>query len=221
MEVYAEDGNSSNILHSGEQKIHTKKKQMEELNVNLEQAANYLIQLFYRTNQRYSCTRTKIGKLLSIVAFVYAYEDKKLFSESIYKYNDCGTSFNELKLFLGREVYMKDRYLDDEQPYKGDFNYCNDIPKDYQYIENIDECLRTNIEEVFKKFASYPPVSLGNCINTIVNYKDMVDEMGKINLFKISTLTESCFDYESVNTDLLDYLFARKEKINTDGECNA
>lgn len=221
MEVYAEDGNSSNILHSGEQKIHTKEKQMEELNVNLEQAANYLIQLFYQTDQKYSCTRTKIGKLLSIVAFVYARENKQLFSEDIYKYNDCGTSFNELKLFLGREIYMKDSYLDDEQPFDGIFDDRIDIPNDYKCIENLDVCLRNRIKEVFKKFASYSPVSLGMCINSIVNYNDIVDETGKLILSKISTLTKSCFDYNSVNMVLLDYIFATKEEINNIGEHNA
>ena len=33
---------------------------------------DYLISLFYKTNKKYSCSRTKIGKLLSILEFKYA-----------------------------------------------------------------------------------------------------------------------------------------------------
>lgn len=38
--------------------------EMKNINVSLKSAANYFIQLFYKTGCKYSCTQTKIGKLL-------------------------------------------------------------------------------------------------------------------------------------------------------------
>ena len=35
-------------------------------------AANYFIQLYYKTGEKYSCSITKLGKLLSIAAFICA-----------------------------------------------------------------------------------------------------------------------------------------------------
>jgi hypothetical protein len=60
---------------------------MEKMHANLRECMNYLIQLFYKTDKRYSCTRSKISKLLSILAFKYAVYSIQLFDEKIFRYS--------------------------------------------------------------------------------------------------------------------------------------
>ena len=83
---------------------------MTELHADLKEIANYFIELFKATGSKYSCSRTKLSKLISIVAFVYAKKDEKLFDEKIYKYKTdsvdefCGTGIQELIFLIGRDA---------------------------------------------------------------------------------------------------------------------
>ena len=119
MEVCAETAGMSVAPHGKLHKTCAKKTSMEKMNVNLEQAANYLIQLFYKTGKKYSCTRTKIGKLLSIVAFSYARKNSLCFNEKIFKYDECGTIINELEAHVDREIYLKCDYDNGKQMHTG------------------------------------------------------------------------------------------------------
>ena len=78
---------------------------MIELNANLKDVTSCLIRMFYQTDKKYSCTQTKLGKMLSILAFRYAINGEKLFNESIYRYPpNCGTLIKAL-------TFIKSRYL--------------------------------------------------------------------------------------------------------------
>ena len=72
MEVYVRDIERSSSLRSETDSTDSKDRLMKELHTDLEKATCYLVQFFYKTGRLYSCTRTKLRKLLSIVAFVYA-----------------------------------------------------------------------------------------------------------------------------------------------------
>ena len=164
-----------------------------EIHVNLRESANYLIQLFYQTKKRYSCTRTKVGKLLSIVAFVYAKSGKKLFDEAIFKYDNCGTSINELKVYIDRDVYIQYQYEDDCQYINSEFLHHEDIIEKHKDIDSVDDTLKKVIEDVFRNFGAFSAYDLGQCINPIVNLPQMVNEKGEIQLHIIPTIDFELF----------------------------
>lgn len=210
MEVYAEERDIPNNLHCKNEEFYTKKKQMEKLNVSLEQAANYLIQLFYMTEKRYSCTRTKIGKLLSIVSFVYARENKVLFEDLIYKYNNCGTAIPRIMNEYDKDIYVQSCVNDDQQYIQDDLNenLKNDKYGDCCCISADVKC---KVESVFRKFGSYSAQKLGECINPIVNQDGVVDAAGIINLHNIYRLNYDCLKFEDSNdTVVVEYIFKRE-----------
>ncbi len=185
---------------------------MKNLNVNLEESANYLIQLFYQTGKRYSCTRTKIGKLLSIVAFSYARKDQNLFSESIYKYNDCGTAIKDLQAYVDRDVYRQYKYEDISQPIllepTIESSTLLDIPQKHRPIDNLPEEVKSEIKKVFCTFGSYSPYELGQCINPIIELEGMIDETGKVDLSKLYILNSDDFENSETPTPLVAFLFS-------------
>lgn len=185
---------------------------MENLNVNLTKATNYLVQLFYKTNQRYTCTRTKVGKLLSIVAFVYARQNKLAFNEIIHKYDECGTAIYEImERFKDSDIYTRSVYEDDANKVPdiviaSSSNSRIVIPKEYEDISGLDIDVIATIDSVFKMFGAYSPSSLGECINPIVNYTDVINSENEIVLEKIADLNINCFSNAN-NQALIKYLF--------------
>lgn len=169
--------------------------------VSLKSAAQYLIELFNQTGQIYSCTRTKIGKLLSIAAFKYARLGHQLFNEGIYKYKDCGSVVEDLVAYIGMEPYVNYQYQDRQA----------EIPEEIaQKTQNVapsfENCQAGNIiREVFLNFGSYSARDLGVLINKLVEYPGIADENDKIDLEKIKALTEEEWDTIGDNT-LITYL---------------
>ena len=176
------------------------------LYTNLRYATNYLIQLFYRSEQRFSCTRTKIGKLLSIVAFKYARQNIRLFDEDICKYQQCGTAINELKLLLERDIYIQDNYEDSKQrieynEIKGNFA-C--VPGLYLEVGTLDSNVKKAIEDVFFRFGAYSPLDLGNGLCDLVFYDGVAKDNDIIDLYKIQEIDPEEFKQKRANvtTDL-------------------
>jgi uncharacterized phage-associated protein len=186
--------------------------EMEKMNVNLLEAANCFILLFYRTEQRYSCTRTKLGKLLSIVAFKYARQNEKVFNEKIHRYNDCGSAIIEILNNYDKEIYSCFNYEDEikiiSDVLKEENTLNEDILKAYP-VGSIDDNLKENIMEIFLNFGAYSPTQLGECINPIVNQAGIVKENGEIDLSRIYEFSLSDFEIEnSIAENLLKYLFS-------------
>lgn len=186
--------------------------EMEKMNVNLLEAANYFVLLFYKTEQKYSCTRTKLGKLLSIFAFKYARENKKVFNEKIHKYNDCGSVIIEILDNYDREIYSCFNYEDKAETIfdtlKEENSLNENILKAYP-VESLDDCLKKDIIDIFLKFGAYSPTQLGECINPIVGQVGVVKENGEIDLSRIYELSLSDFKIEnSIAENLLKYLFS-------------
>lgn len=188
MEVYTDELNKLLSLCDEKLKVHAKVKIMEKLNVNLKQSANYLIQLFFKTGKKYSCTRTKIGKLLSIVAFEYALDGKQVFNETIYKYEeDCGTAIQEIMNYFDKDIYIQYIDLDNQQYISDDFNE-NLMQIEYADYNTLDISVRNVIENVFRTFGSYSSSQLAKCINPIVNQANITDANGEINIQEISNI---------------------------------
>lgn len=188
---------------------------LRELHTDLQEIANYFIELFKITGEKYSCSRTKLGKLISIVAFMYAIKGEKLFDEKIYKYKtdssdeSCGTVIQELVLFVGRDAYLQKEYNQDEDQIipSTELNGCEEINSP------LSDKLKKNIEGVFLRFGAYNPKILGDCINPIFSCQGIVLEDDSINLYKLQELSKSNFidfDYNlgdnNVRKDLIDYL---------------
>lgn len=213
MEVNAGNNNKDIIL------LHCKSNctcitngNMDELKVDLLEAANYLILLFYRTDQEYSCTRTKVGKLLSIVAFSYARNNKKIFEESIYKYDDCGCAIKKIMNTFDRDIYARCQYNDNQKYISDVFRELSsldpEIQEKYKDIVNVDPTVRQKIEEVFRTFGAYSPTKLGECINPIVKQTGVINANGEVDLSKIYTLKRSEIQIDnSTPKALIDYLF--------------
>ena len=210
MEVCAETAGMSVAPHGKLHKTCAKKTSMEKMNVNLEQAANYLIQLFYKTGKKYSCTRTKIGKLLSIVAFSYARKNSLCFNEKIFKYDECGTIINELEAHVDREIYLKCDYDNGKQMHTGliDESFdVSDLAQKYQNIDSLTDDVKARIEEVFRRFCAYSPTELGQCICPVVNCPGIVTDNGEIDLAKLLLLRKSDIVTDFYPRDLIEYLF--------------
>ena len=172
---------------------------------NLEKTTDYLINCFYQTGKRYSCTRTKIGKLLSIIAFVYAKKGKIIFKEKIYKYNNCGASIDELKSFVDRDVYLCETYYDDKIQITENFEVEFHFDKSLD-VSDDENTFVNCVTDVFRRFGAYPASDLGKCINPIVDYPQISDDNGIVDLSKLEALTFDSFT-NCENLDVIKYIF--------------
>lgn len=181
---------------------------INESNDMLRDCANYLILLFYKTNKRYSCTRTKIGKLLSILAFKYARINHRVFWDKIYKYPGCGTYIENLEGICQRDVYFQLYYEDDNKEIPLEEIDKNIIaPMEDKDFTCISSWVRMDIEDVFHKFGAYSQERLGECLNPIVEYEGICESDGSINLNKIAELKSGDINKMSSN-EAMDYIFS-------------
>ena len=191
--------------------LHTGEKWMEKLNTNLSHVANYFVQLFYKTGQKYSCTQTKVGKLLSVLAFLYARKGKILFDETVYRYKGCGAVIDDLKAVItDRDVYIKSKFEDfdgeiTEEIIDALFDESDESLNTYRDVSSISPELKDNIEKVFRKFGAYSAYSMGQLINPIVNYNGVADEYDAIDLEVIMSLNKDDFDKSN---ELIEFLFS-------------
>ena len=168
----------------------------QEMNVKLSFAANYLIKLFYYTGKRYTCTRTKLGKLLSIAAFAYARAGKKLFEETIYKYHDCGTGISGLQLY-DRDIYTQEQYYDDSEKISTNSIDFSLVIPDVYVPEDLPKDVKGVLTDVFCEFGSFPALQLGEYINSFL--KDIIDDLDNniVDLSKMSSVSENVFTFKS------------------------
>ena len=173
---------------------------MKNLNMNLKEITYYLIQLFYKTGKKYSCTQTKLGKLLSILAFKYARNEQLLFNESISKYPPhCGTLIEDL-VFIPKDIYIRDLDVEDPDKLKiinEPFDDKAEIPNNYMDINNLSDQVKKDIEDLFRLFGSYPASKLGEYLNPIVELT--VSDDNKIILNMIKTISIEDFSENELN----------------------
>lgn len=214
MEVCVKREDSSQ--HNKFDKACKKNKNMEELNANLKEAANYLIFLFNSTGQKYSCSRTKIGKILSIVAIIYAKEGKKIFNERIYKYKSdavgefCGAFIRELINIVDRDVYISNEICDTNSKINSD-----EIKEKENLTFDLPKGVKETIKEVFLEFGAYDSKTLGKCINPIILQEEVSKKDNEVDLSQIQHLSKKNFDKcwlngssELVKSNLVNYLYS-------------
>ena len=193
--------NEENFLRCDYVGSRTMRIYMEELNVNLKTATDYLISLFEATDQKYSCSRVKLGKLLAIVAFKYAQNDKLIFNEAVYKYKDCGAIMYGMNAITDMSPYIRVEYFDNKQHIDLEFN-----DKVLSQIELPDD-VKSVIEDVFRRFGAYPAKDLGCMINPILNVDGILDEDGKVKLYRFKELNASEIKEENNVSSLVKFLF--------------
>lgn len=183
---------------------------LEEVNASLREITYYFIQLFYKTNKRYSCTQTKMGKLLSILAFRYAKRNKqKLFNEMIFRYPPCcGTLIKDL-VFIPKDIYTRELGqvdFDDSQHIDDELIDNVEIPLEYRKTDNLSASLKSDIEYVFREFGAYPGDVLGTLLNPIVQ-KIIDNDSEPIVLSKLSGIERN--DYGTDENIILEYIYSK------------
>ena len=187
----------------------TTNKKMKELNVDLRDITNYFIQLFLRTGKRYSCTQTKLGKLISVLAFRYAINDEKLFNEVIFKYPPhCGTLIKTLT-FIPKDVYLRDiekENFDTPNPITDCVLDDIEIPFEYKTSEDFPSSVELEIEDVFRNFGSYSGDDLAKQLNPIVD--EIVNQSdNEIDLSKLKSLDINSFSINTCNDNIIKYIY--------------
>lgn len=206
--------NSPNIVVNIYQEQNTKQPytternfKMIKLNRDLCQITNYFIYLYFATDKKYHCTRTKLSKLVSILAFIYARDGVELFENKIYKYDKCGTIIQEIKMLYDMVMYENVRSENTKNLIKEPIIHSDNIPKKYLDFDDLTDDIKCRIEDVFRHFGSYSPFALGQCLNQIVDYPDIIKEDKSFDLLMFSNLKKDDFINISENRELIDYLF--------------
>ena len=167
---------------------------------------NYLISFFYKTDKRYSCTRTKLGKMLSILAFKYAINGVNIFDEKIHKYENCGTWINSTK-FWPRDIYAHypGQIHDDKRKISiFSMKLTTDIPECYSKIGELSPELMLDIEDLFCTFGAYSQKDLSDLLNPIVEHPEVCNEDGTINLESIKNLNK----WDFLGNKAVEYIFS-------------
>ena len=210
LEVYADSFAVNPLLRCKPFKAWHNDAQMKKMNVNLKEAMNYFVHLFYQTEQKYSCTRTKLGKLLSILAFKFACNEEIIFDETIFKYPPCcGTRIKDLDFIIVKNIYVRDLTLPNfDKP--SEISICElkrnlTVPPEYSAIENLSDSIINEIENVFLRFGAYPGDDLGNLLNPIVD-KIIMGADCKLDILKLSKLSDKDFGVNQ-NNEIIKYLY--------------
>lgn len=155
---------------------------------------NYLIQFFFKTEKKYSCTRMKIGKLLSILAFRYECKGIQLFDEVIY-WDICNTVINQLTLFYPIDTYYQKNPMDDANKIidPDELKEGIDIPDFYKVKLTIPDEVMKDIEELFYNFGAYDSYDLTRLLKPIVQHEGICRPNGSIDLEAIANLDKNHF----------------------------
>jgi len=123
--------------------------------------AYYLVSLFYKTNCKYSCTRSKINRLLTIYMFCNI-KNKPNLHDSKFAITKEFMGFYDLAFIIPNTIYYTDlrdmKNNDDKQEIKERFGKV--INRYTEYDDKIDESQKELLELIFRKFGSYPITDL-------------------------------------------------------------
>lgn len=149
--------------------LQTEQQKPIERKENLLDCAYFIISLYYLTDKKYMCTRTKVEKLLAIADLIAIYYFKNsLFEEKICS-NDCGIGFPVLSRYLPSEIIMAtdERCKYSDEPINFNYDYDKSKIPDL-YSQRPLPCERTRglLINVFRRFGSYSPVTIGKAIDS-------------------------------------------------------
>ena len=125
-------------------------------------AANYIIQLYYKADEKYTCTKTKVEKILSIAQMTALYNNDKIFDDDI-SINPCGTGFPLLSRFLLSDIIIG---CEEENGTSIDINNLKDEYPALYAIQDVLSLEHKNLlKEVFSLFGNYKAKALGLLID--------------------------------------------------------
>ena len=169
---------------------------MKELSVRIKCLTYYLVSIFYKTDRKYSCTKTKIGKILSILAFKYAYNDILLFDEDVRKYDNCGTMIEDASFWVYPTEYICYKEHNNKEYIIDELIEPKNLParlyvryKEVCKDSDIPADVKKDVEEVFRRFGAYSQADLSEVLNPIVDMFT-TESYGKIDLSKISDIID-------------------------------
>ena len=161
------------VLYNSKIKDKLKEEKRKENKMsNVINLAKYMIQLFYKTDKKYHCSRTKIEKLLSIAYVISAKNGYVLFGDKI-SVNHCGTGIPVLAGFILSDIIIADNTNKriEQNEIKDDIPY----PKIYKENEDLSDEDKKIITDVFLRFGAYDTKKLGNEIDVFKNEISEID----------------------------------------------
>lgn len=128
---------------------------------------SYLISLFYKTDCKYYCYRTKINRLLVIYKLCTLKYNKDVLTNNFF-ITDQGMCFSGLVSYIDKDEYLKDCVMEDNKPINDEFKDSFYTPV-YRYNFNceISEQSKILLEMIFRKFGNYNRVDLENQLQQI------------------------------------------------------
>ena len=172
----------NDIIICKKMSLRSERTYREEINkeMDVKILANYLIQCFWNTRingQRIKCTRTKIGKLLTIVQLLYIKQNGQVAFDDAIAEETCGTSIPVLSVY--RYPYdiwdiSSNELSSDTVFYElnssinlSDVSKVSDtIPELYDLKDEVSDSIKKLIMDVFVKFGTYDGYEIGKLINT-------------------------------------------------------
>lgn len=189
----------------------------EEINKNMDVKilANYLIQCFWNTRiggQRIKCTRTKIGKLLTIVQILYIKKNGQVAFDDVIAEETCGTSIPVLSVYrypydiwdiCSNELSNNTVFYEQNSVINLlDVSKVSDtIPELYDLKDEVSDSIKKLIMDVFVNFGSYDGYEIGKLINT---FKSDICSNGVVCKDKILIWLTN--DYASIDNPIISFI---------------
>lgn len=179
--------------------------------IGIIESAKYVIRLYFRTGSKYTCSRTKVEKIVAIAAFTAYRQKKRLLIDNIYLKN-CGVGFPQINTVFFSDII--DGKEDDNQYIYDKIDVS--IPVLERYIRNNDEddlnpSVKELLETTFRTFGAFNSRTLGCAIDDFKNEiitNQIVDERKAIDFFSNDSLKNN---YK--NNLIIDYICSYNQDI--------
>lgn len=164
-------------------------------NIDIFDAAKYIVCLYYKVDKPYTCSRTKIEKLLAIADLVFIKYSKRLFPKWPIYINSCGIGYRVLPtdslLFPIDNIKTGNSCTEFSDKLTINLDNERDIPSMYA-IDFPEGNERKVLEEVFCRFGACTAKLIGSAIDEFKIYiqSDMVSDSGLKDKVDVEKATE-------------------------------
>ncbi|MBE6771084.1 MAG: hypothetical protein E7547_02930 [Ruminococcaceae bacterium] len=135
---------------------------------NVLDAAKFIIQLYYKTGEKYHCNRTKVEKLLAIANLVAFKNNDRLFDDEIWV-NRCGVGIPILSHFLFSDIIEGKENDSSKIIDSSEIDNNNQFPIIYNLYSSIGPKEQELLKSVFLEFGAYDPLILGQAFDEFKN----------------------------------------------------
>lgn len=189
---------SSEVCNFGNVFSWENKKEKGVHMTNVLDAAKFIVQLYYKTDEKYHCSRTKVEKLLAIANLVAFKNNDKLFEDDIWV-NRCGVGIPILSHFLFSDIVMGTELEEPKAIEWVEIDNNKSFPIIYTLYSNIQSKERELLTDVFLCFGAYDALTLGQAFDefkeeiSVDNPKNkehsIIDSRMAYNFFNENSLT--------------------------------